>query len=367
MAQLAEALGVAAPTDSADHATMAALKALRGRSRWLVVFDDAGSPHDLAHFLPEGSGDVIVGSTDPGWGVREVAVPPFSRAESARLLRARRDGLTTEEAEHVAKALGDVPLAVDAAGAMLAATGNSVTSYVAAVADATSKAGSTEAAWSVAFDRLAADDPPALALLTLLAWLGPEPVPQDLLTGHTGDLPPVVTGPDLSELVATLGRRGLAKVDGRGVQLHRVPAAQLVRRTTDERPDGAGWATWAVRLLRAAVPPSPDDPAGWPTWRRLMPHVLAATDPGRPLDDVAVEVGWLLRRAAAFLQARGEQESARALLEDAHDLYRRKLGRDHPETRTAARALADNLHALGRDEQAQRVLEDAQVNGASAG
>jgi len=71
--------------------------------------------------------------------------------------------------------------------------------------------------------------------------------------------------------------------------------------------------------------------------------------------------------AAAFLQARGEQESARALLEDAHDLYRRKLGRDHPETRTAARALADNLHALGRDEQAQRVLEDAQVNGASAG
>src|SRR6185295_20102158 len=100
------------------------------------------------------------------------------------------------------------------------------------------------------------------------------------------------------------------------------------------------------RLLRAAVPPSPDDPACWQTWRRLMPHVLTATDPGRPLDDVAVEVGWLLRRAAAFLQARGEQESARALLEDAHDLYRRKLGPDAPQTVAAARALADNLRAL---------------------
>ena len=89
-----------------------------------------------------------------------------------------------------------------------------------------------------------------------------------------------------------------------------------------------------------------------------MPHVLAATDPSRPLDDVAVEVGWLLHQAAGFLRARGEQESARALLEDAHDLYRRRLGPDHPETRTAAHALADNLRALGHPDQAQRLLED---------
>jgi len=118
-----------------------------------------------------------------------------------------------------------------------------------------------------------------------------------------------------------------------------------------------------VRLLRAAVPTDPREPASWPAWRELMPHVLAATDPGRPLDDVAVEVGWLLHQAAVFLRARGEQESARALLEDAHDLYRRKLGRDHPETRTAALALADNLRALGHSDQAGRLLEDTHADG----
>ena len=112
-----------------------------------------------------------------------------------------------------------------------------------------------------------------------------------------------------------------------------------------------------MRLLRAAVPPAPEDPATWPVWRRLMPHVLAATDPGRALDDVAVEVGWLLLHAARFLRARGEQESARALLEDAHDLYRRRLGPDAPETVAAAQALADNLAALGRHEQARRLRE----------
>ena len=92
MAQLAEALGVAAPTDTAEQATAAALAALRERGRWLVVFDDAGSRRDLARFLPEGAGHVLVGSADPEWGAREVAVPPFSRAESVGLLQARRDG-----------------------------------------------------------------------------------------------------------------------------------------------------------------------------------------------------------------------------------------------------------------------------------
>src|SRR3954451_12139061 len=62
-------------------------------------------------------------------------------------------------------------------------------------------------------------------------------------------------------------------------------------------------------------------------------------------------------RPSGFLRARGEQKSARALLEDAHDLYRRRLVPDHPETRTAAYVLADNLRALGRPHPAPRVLK----------
>ena len=43
---------------------------------------------------------------------------------------------------------------------------------------------SVAASWAVAFDRLTADDPTALALLTMVAWCGPEPVPLTLLTDH---------------------------------------------------------------------------------------------------------------------------------------------------------------------------------------
>ena len=355
MARLAEALGVAAPTDTADAATAAALAALRQRGRWLLVFDDAGPPHDLARFLPGGTGHVLVGSTDPGWEGRSVAVPPFRRAESVELLRAHHGDLTAADADRVATALADVPLDVAAAGATLA-TGLSAEAFLAALAeDATTDRPKREAAaWAVAFDRLATDEPQALALLTLVAWLGPDPVPTALFTGP---LPAAQATSDPARLATVLADRGLARADDDSVQLHRVPAAHLVRRSAHDRPDGAGWAVWAVRLLRAAVPPDSDDAATWPAWRRLMPHVLAATDPGRALDDVAVEVGWLLHHAARFLRARGEQESARALLEDAHELYLRRLGPDDPQTVAVARALADNLRALGRHEQARLLSE----------
>ncbi len=356
MGRLAEALGVAAPTDTADAAAAAALAALRQRGRWLLVFDDAGPPHDLARFLPGGTGHVLVGSTDPGWEGRSVAVPPFRRAESVELLRAHHGDLAAADADRVATALADLPLDVAAAGATLAATGLSAEAFLDALAeDATTDRPKREAAaWAVAFDRLATDEPQALALLTLVAWLGPEPVPTALFTGQ---MPASLTTSELAQVAAVLADRGLARADDDSVQLHRVPAAHLVRRSAHDRPDGAGWAVWAVRLLRAAVPPDPDDAATWPAWRRLMPHVLAATDPGRALDDVAVEVGWLLHHAARFLRARGEQESARALLEDAHGLYLRRLGPDDPQTVAVARALADNLRALGRHEQARLLSE----------
>ena len=56
------------PADPADRAVAALLKALRHRRRWLLVFDDAGSTHDTATYLPDGPGDVLVASSDASFG-----------------------------------------------------------------------------------------------------------------------------------------------------------------------------------------------------------------------------------------------------------------------------------------------------------
>ena len=337
LAELAQVLGLAGPDDPAAAATDR-LRELLGRAgRWLLLFDDPPGPDELTRLLPGGPGHVVIVSADPAWRDHgaALAVPPLQRAESVDLLRARCPGLSPADADRVAAASDDVPLALAPAGGTLAENGMSVDDYLRAVSSHGAGRGTpaASAAWTVAVERLAADDPPALSLLTVVAWLAPQPVPLTLLTAHPAETVPR----DVAERAATLQRRGLVRVDADTVQLHPAAAAWLRTRTATQRPDGVGWAGVVVRLLRAAV--IVDPPADRATWRRLLPHVLAATDPARALDEVGGDVGLLLQQAGRYLRARGEARSARALLADAHDLHRQRLGDDHPDTVASARDL----------------------------
>jgi hypothetical protein len=332
LAELAEALGLAGPADPADRAAATLVEALRHRDRWLLVFDDADGPRQLAGYLPDGPGDVLVCSSDPGWHelAGPVTVPAFTRPESVSLLHARCPDLAAGAADGIAAALGDLPLSVGPAAAFLGDTGMSAGAFRALLAD-DPDAGDPDPddpdpLWTAMLDRTAADDPQALALLTLVAWLGPAPVPLSVLTGSSDVLPEplgtaarIPTG--LRHHATLLQRRGLARVSGDEVALHPVPAGLLVGRTRDDHPGEGGWTAVAVRLLRAAAPGGPaTDPSTWPAWRRLLPHVLAATDPARRLDPVATEAGWLLQHAGEYLELRGRTHAARALLDDARGL-----------------------------------------------
>ena len=328
MAELAEALGVAGPADSADRAAAALVEALRRRDRWLLVFDDAGGPRQLAGYLPDGSGDVLISSSDAGWQdlAGPVTVRVFTRAESVSVLSSRRPDLASGPADRIAATLGDLPLAVGPAAAFLADTGLSADAFLALLPGTAEAgrptAGDPEPVWAAMLERSAADDPQALALLTLAAWLGPAPVPLSVLTENSEELPePLGTvariPAGLGDHAELLRRRGLAQVAGDELcctGTGRAAGGPYRRRPPRRgRVDGRRRPPAAGR--RACGPAS--DPGTWPAWRRLLPHVLAATDPARRLDTVAAEVGWLLQHAGEFLEVRGRTHAAQALLDDA--------------------------------------------------
>ena len=321
LAELAETLGVATAGDSADRATTALLDALSRRNRWLLVFDDAAGPRQLARYLPGGPGHVLIASSDAGWGevAAQVTVPSFTRAESVSLLRSRCTDLSAESADRIAAGLGDLPLAVGPAAALLADMGPDALHTL--LSDG---AAEWEAVWAVALDRLADDDPVALALLTLTAWLGTAPVPLTLLTGNPQVLPEPLRDaagtPGLADHAAVLDRRGLARFAGGALLLHPLPAGLLTARTADDQAADGGWTAIVVRLLRAAAPERPPatrppGPRGGGCCRTCSP----ATDPARRLEDVAGDVGRLLAGAGGYLAARGRGHAARALLDDAHE------------------------------------------------
>ena len=238
--------------------------------------------------------------------------------------------------------MGDLPLAVEQAGSLLADTGMTADKYLRLLAERAHDVldhdpggtypQSLAASWAVAFDRLAADDPTALDLLTMLAWCGPEPVPLPLLTDHPDALPdplrPIATDPlVLARCTAILHRRGMATVSPHGLQLHRIPAALLrARSQAAEVTAAAGWAATVVRLLDQAAPGNVrTDPGGWPLWRRLLPHVLAAAGREAALDAVPADATRLLDRAATYLLVRGEPRAALAVYERAYEVRRQEI------------------------------------------
>ena len=375
LAELAHALGVASATDPTTAAVARLLGMLRERDRWFLIFDNAEDSGALTRYLPGGGGHVVITSRSPGW--HELATPVevdvFDRGESITLLRRRAPQLTEGEAGRVAEELGDLPLALTQAGAYLAETATGVQDYLKLLAERTTELlaqgapasypMSLAASVQIALDRLATQSPAALVLLTLAAYLAPEPIPLTLFSAHPSELPDplvAVAGDPLAftALTRLLHQHGLARIEieSATLTLHRLLAA-ILRAQPCQQFD---LATLAVRLLRAAAPEDPwNNPPAWPAWRQLLPHVLVATDPHRTPARAEQDVAWLLDRAATYLQNWAQMSLARQLFERALDLRRSQLGDGHPDTMTSVQHLASCLGALGQYEQAYQLSEDA--------
>jgi tetratricopeptide (TPR) repeat protein len=372
LAELARGLDLATGADGVDVAVGRLRAALAERERWLLVFDNAEDPSALADVLPDGPGRVVITSRNPGWrGITRVPVREFRRMESVSLLHVLVPTMSDVDADRVAEALGDLPLAVEQAGSLLADVQLDANTYLRLLSERADQALDQEhdgtypvsvtASWTVGFDQLAADDPVALELLTVIAWCGTEPVPLSLLIEHAELLPEglrrTVSDPlGLGRCMRLLHRRGMAVAAPHALHLHRVPAALLRARTQVDPKD---WAAVVVRLLRAALPGDVwNNPEVWPPWQSMMPHVLAAVVADRSLDDLVSEVSWLLDRAANYQQTRGNPRGALPLYERAHALRRDRLGDDHPDTLQTANNLANDLRRLGEYQQARALHED---------
>lgn len=376
LAALAEALGLAGPGDHPSEAVARLLGELGRHDRWLLVFDDAEDATELTPFLPDGGGHVLITSRRRRRGSIAVSVEvgEFTRRESVAVLRSHLPDLTDGEADRLARALGDLPLAVDQGGTLLATTGWTVRTYLRLLTDSAQRlrprhdpAGgypmSVAASWQVTFDQLAGSDAAALQLVTLAAWLAPDAIPLTVFTGHPATLPePLATAVgdplEWARALAVLRQRGVAMVDPDTLLLHRIPAALLRAHSPGPEP-ATGWAALAATVLRAAVPDDLwDDPAAWPVWRALLPHVVAVTDPAHDTTAAADDVDWLVEQLATHLHTRGEPRAARPLLERAFQRYRERLGDDHPGTLAIANNLAIALRELGEHDRADELDQD---------
>ncbi|MET3426350.1 tetratricopeptide (TPR) repeat protein [Actinoplanes tereljensis] len=369
LADLATKAGQAVAGTATPDAVDALGQHLRGRSRWLLIFDNAEDRDDLVRWLPDGPGHLIITSRNPGWtGVAQpMDVDVFTRSESTALLHSYLPHLDDRNADRLADALGDLPLAIGQAADLLAETHIDIDAYLAALRmHAADLLGDSRppigypaplaSSVAVAAQRLAGDDPAAGQLLALCAHLGPEPIPADLFTGR-----PDLLQPPLAELarrtvafgrtVAKLRQYGLARIVDGGPLLHRL--TQAVLRDTD--PESVAHRHTVEGLLIAARPENSHAPAWWPRWAQLLPHILAldpAVNDNPDIRLVANEAVW-------FLLARGDAGAALPLAEQLHAAWAERHGPDDDATLEAANNLARAYNHFGRYREARDLHEDA--------
>jgi tetratricopeptide (TPR) repeat protein len=398
------------------RAVAATLDALRGGERyprWLLVYDNADQPEELRPYLPYPNGHVLVTSQNAGWSevANSLEISVFTRAESTALLRRRVSTISDEDADLLAERLGDLPLAVDQAGAWQAATGMPVSEYLSLFdaqferltehpsAESPAPVGAT---YALALDRLRQEAPGAAQLLDVCAFFGAEPISVSLFRdGRHAVLPSPLADTLRDEIecrraLYAISRYALARVDPSAdtITVHRLVQVVLRSRLGDAEREETRLA--AQRILAEANPGSPDNERNWPRHSELSPHIVPADlldaendraravvldqiryrwtrgdyESSEELGTIAVSrwrVRWghndvqtliACRHLAVTLRTLGHYDDARALAEDTLSRFRQVLGEDHQHTLFTADSVAWDRRISGRYEEAKLLDED---------
>jgi hypothetical protein len=370
-------LGIASGWVENDVATPRAAtlvqRHLRTETGWLIIFDNAELPADLAPWLPQGAGHILITSRNTGWRAiaAQVDVDVFSRQESSTLLRRLAPTLSRNSAAQLAQALGDLPLALAQAGGIVADTGMPPDEYLEVLRTQALEVMSLgrplfyslslAASVRASVDRLRNEDVAAVQMLQLSAFLAPDPIPVGFFIGvHDYEFLPeplrtvarATSALGLRRSLELIGRYGLAKVGQETIQMHRL--TQAIIRDLVASDLQSHLRSTVETLLASANPHQPAEPANWPAWSRLMPHLFAvrASTSGVPgLRELATD-------ACSYLLERGDIREAFQFASDLRVSWTNLLGPDHEHTLTISRCMARAYWERGDYAQAVDLDED---------
>jgi tetratricopeptide (TPR) repeat protein len=334
---------------------------LASRRRWLLVFDNADQPAQLAPFLPgNGRGHVLITSRHSRWQqlAEPLRVTPLPADDAVRILLMRTGDHDADAARELVEALHHLPLAVEQAAAYIGSQPDlSIADYLELFRTHEPQLlergtplhyqeGRTVATVvAIALQQLG-ETTTAGQLLRLCAFLAPDRLPLRLLLSRRDGLPVLLADAAADEVVKRdaeemLYRLGLLTDDAQGtVQLHRLLQDAVRLQLPDDEQHK--WAQNAVDVLAELLDADGDVSARDERWTRLLLHVDAACEHALSIGLMSSGLARLLAMVGGYLGKRNQLPAARYYLEQALAMYRRLYGEDdHAD-------IATTLDTLGR-------------------
>jgi tetratricopeptide (TPR) repeat protein len=374
LVELAKRLGLVTTSEAnvAGPAVREALREGRPFSRWLLIFDNADSPEQVRPYFPTGgTGTILVTSRNRRWGLvgGSLDVDVFTREESKQLLRGPGPEIADEEAEALAEALGDLPLALVQAAAWRAETGMPVSEYLRLFESKRNELLETApppdyqlpvaAAWNVSLDHLETRSPAALRLLQLCSYFAPDPISRSILSGPGSrsifpELDSALTDPmKLARAIREINRYSLARIDHRtnSIEMHRLVQLVLFNRMSPEEQHQM--REGAHSLMAASDPKAPTSPDSWPRYAELYSHVIASAA-------VRSDQPWvrqLVMNIAKYLYYWGDHEVSVDFSENAWKTWLELFGEEDEQTLLMGQWLTWMYWAVGRYREASDLVE----------
>ncbi|MEU5339804.1 FxSxx-COOH system tetratricopeptide repeat protein [Streptomyces sp. NPDC020766] len=358
----------------AGPAVREALREGKPYSRWMLIFDNADSPEQVRAYFPTGgTGTILVTSRNRRWGIfsGSLEVDVFTREESKELLRSSGPTLEEAEAESLAEALGDLPLALVQAAAWRAETGMPASEYLRLFESKKNELLETTpppdyqlpvaAAWNVSLDHLETRSPAALRLLQLCSYFAPDPISRKILLRrdrNSDSFFPELSATlsdemKFSRAIREVNRYSLARIDHRSnsIEMHRLVQHVLINRMIPQEQDSMRES--AHDLMATADPGTPTDPKDWDRYAELYTHVMAS-------DALQSRQPWtrdLVINVAKYLYHWGNHEVAVDFSESAWKKWLELFGEEDDKTLLMGQWLTWMYWTVGRYQEASDLVE----------
>ena len=350
---------------------------LAQRKNWLLIFDNASSAADVKDYLPAAAqGHVIVTSRRTNWQGFGGTVPlsVLSRGNAIALLRkrtARND--SNESASRLCQALGDLPIAVDQAAAVIAQSHISFANYLGKFESLWAELLLSGKHWGQCSDavamalelslrQLASTSPAAVEMLSLCAFLAHEQIERPFLVASAPYVgPPLSSALEdpmiLDATLAILSTFSMIHACGPSLATHPLIASFV--RTRMDADSRRRWTDIALSRVAGSFVYQSEDVSTWANCGAILPHVLAVAEHGEREQVALSDVARLLDGAGRYLHRIASFAAAKELLERAIAIHERVSGYSHPKVSAVANNLGRVLTRLGDHAAAQSCFERA--------
>jgi tetratricopeptide (TPR) repeat protein len=390
LASLAEELKLLPPSPATKQQALALMHDwFRTHSRWLLVIDNADDLPALAPHFPPHHGGHLIFTTRAANTVRWAAAVTLAKfgPDEGALLLLRRAGVVSvdqtldlapadvsRDARRLSVELDGLALALNQAGAYLAATACTVADYLARYRAAglalLDGAGDPEHAsvtvtFTLALEQIARSSfygPAALEMVRLAAFLSPDAIPESIFAAYpfaqdTASLPQdAASSPQdgrnfyQAVCIAVCGYSlATRRPEDRTIALHR-----LVQKVTQEGMTPEERRVWMKRAVETVSASTPDfEYRDWSFCDLLLPQWRLCADYIDAENIETAGAAYLLYQSGRYLRARALHNEAHAHLRKAVAIAEKVHGAAHPITADYLDDLACLLRSLDQREEAE--------------